>query len=67
MLKTELRTNLVATVKNTQVQRQTKKVALSVKEKLSFFRHSYALKAYQKSIERKARNSLFANIQLDLN
>tara|TARA_Y100001970_G_C13492002_1_gene489475 strand:+ start:245 stop:448 length:204 start_codon:yes stop_codon:yes gene_type:complete len=67
MLKTELRRNLVVTVKNTQVQRQTKKIALSVKERLSFFRHSYALKAYRKSIERKARNSLFANIQLDLN
>ncbi|MBT89067.1 MAG: hypothetical protein CMN79_01065 [Spirochaetales bacterium] len=67
MLKTGLRNNWVVNVKNAQIQKQKAKAPLSVKEKLSMFRHSYALKAHQKSMERKTRNSLFANIQLGLN
>jgi hypothetical protein len=67
MLKTGLRNNWVVNVKNAQIQKQTTKASLSVKEKLSMFRHSYALKAYQESMKRKTRNSLFANIQLGLN
>ena len=66
MLKASLTNNWGLTIKNSPVQKESTKVNLSVKEQLSIIRHAYALRSYQKSIQKKVTNRLFANIQLNL-
>jgi len=67
MLKASLTNNWGLTIKNSPVQKESTKVNLSVKEQLSIIRHAYALRSYQKSIQKKVTNRLFTNIQLNLN
>ena len=67
MLKASLANNWRLTIKNAPVQKESTKVNLTVKEQVSIMRHTYALRSYQKSMQTKVADRLFANIQLNLN